>query len=106
MDNTLYYILAVFVASLSTALTRFLPFFLLRDKADNPFLKYLEETMPLLIMTILVFFTLKDIPWGKTYGICEIGGIACSILCFLLSKNSIFIIFSGGIFYLVVIRFF
>ncbi len=107
MDNQILYIIgAIFFASLGTAITRFLPFFLLKDRVGRPLLKYLQDTMPLLIMTLLVFFTLKDIPWRQTYGIYEISGILCAIVCFLLFKNSVLSIFSGIIFYLLVIRIF
>ena len=107
VDNQILYIIgAIFFASLGTAITRFLPFFLLKDRVGSPLLKYLQDTMPLLIMALLVFFTLKDIPWRQTYASYVISGILCAIVCFLLFKNSVLSIFSGIIFYLLVIRIF
>ncbi len=104
--DTFYLIGAILVASIGTALTRLLPFFVFRNVADNKLLKYLQETMPLLIMTLLVFFSLLGTPWSETYGIYEISGIFVAILCFLWFKNSVFSIFAGIIFYIFITRIF
>ncbi|MBX7490119.1 branched-chain amino acid transporter permease [Helicobacter turcicus] len=93
---------AVLAAAVGTALTRFLPFFMLRNSKDMPLLRYLQLTMPLLIMTLLVFFTLKDVDWNAHYGLYEIGGIACVVVCFLWSRNAILSMFAGMIVYMVI----
>lgn len=104
--DTLYIFWAIFAASFGTALTRFLPFFALKNATHNPLLRYLQETMPLLIMTLLVFFSLKDTTWSETYGAYEIGGILCASVCFVLSKNSVLSIFVGIIFYIFALKIF
>ncbi|TLD83197.1 AzlD domain-containing protein [Helicobacter sp. MIT 11-5569] len=102
-----WYILgAIIAATIGTALTRFLPFFVLKNKVNTPLLQYLQATMPLLIMTLLVFFTLKDVEWSAHYGIYEIGGIACVVVCFLLTKNTILSMFVGMIIYMVALNYF
>ena len=62
-----YLIGAILAASFGTAMTRLLPFFVFKNIANNNFLKYLQETMPLLIMTLLIFFSLLGTPWHETY---------------------------------------
>ena len=104
--SSFYMIGAIIMASVGTALTRFLPFIALRKNADNAWLKYLQDTMPLLIMTLLVFLSLKDTAWSVTYGTYEILGIACVIMCFMLSKNAIFSMFIGIICYMFLIHLF
>ncbi|WP_301009415.1 branched-chain amino acid transporter permease [Helicobacter sp. UBA3407] len=89
-----------------TALTRFLPFFAFKNATNQPLLRYLQETMPLLIMTLLVFFSLKDTTWSETYGLYEMGGVACATLCFMLTKNSVLSIFAGIIFYIFALKIF
>ncbi|MCH5323061.1 MAG: AzlD domain-containing protein [Helicobacter sp.] len=109
MENNLspmYILIAILCASLSTAATRVLPYFVLKNKENHKLLEYLQETMPLLIMTLLVFFSLQEVDWVKTYGIYEILGILSSILCFLWFKNSVFSIFTGIIIYMILIRIF
>ncbi|TLD87861.1 AzlD domain-containing protein [Helicobacter sp. MIT 05-5294] len=98
--SSLYILWAILAASFGTALTRFLPFFALKNATNNAWLRYLRDTMPLLIMTLLVFFSLKDTPWSETYGLYEVFGIFCASLCFVLSKNSVLSIFAGIIFYI------
>ena len=106
-DLTAVYIFwAIFAASFGTALTRFLPFFAFKNATNQPLLRYLQETMPLLIMTLLVFFSLKDTAWSETYGLYEIGGITCATLCFMLTKNSVLSIFAGIIFYIFALKIF
>lgn len=97
---------AILAAAVGTALTRFLPFFVLKNSTDAPLLRYLQLTMPLLIMALLVFFTLKDTEWSAHYGIYELGGIACVVVCFFWSKNAILSMFAGMIVYMVTINFF
>lgn len=104
--DTFYLIGAILAASFGTAMTRLLPFFVFKNIANNNFLKYLQETMPLLIMTLLIFFSLLGTPWHETYGIYEISGIFAATLCFLWFKNSVFSIFIGIIFYIFTIRIF
>ena len=106
MSEHLYIFLAIVAASIGTALTRLSSYFLLKNIEDNKILKYLQDTMPLLIMTILVFFTLKDVKWAQTYGIYELLGIASSVLCFILLRNSVLSIFIGLAFYMTIIRIF
>lgn len=104
--SALYILGAIFAASFGTALTRFLPFFLLKGEKKRPILEYLQKTMPLLIMTLLVFFSLKDVPFSENYGIYEIGGILGATLCFFISKNAVLSMFVGIIFYIFAIQFF
>ncbi len=104
--SEIYIFWAIFAASFGTALTRFLPFFALKNATNNLWLRYLQETMPLLIMTLLVFFSLKDTAWSETYGLYEIGGILCAIVCFVLSKNSVLSIFAGIVFYIFALKIF
>ncbi|WP_051604633.1 branched-chain amino acid transporter permease [Helicobacter rodentium] len=104
--NMFYILGAILAASFGTALTRFLPFFVLRKANKSLLLSYLQETMPLLIMTLLVFFSLKDTAWSETYGLYEIGGIACAVVCFVFSKNSVLSIFAGIIFYIFALKVF
>ncbi|WP_299550071.1 AzlD domain-containing protein [uncultured Helicobacter sp.] len=96
---------AILAAAVGTALSRFLSFFVLKNSTDAPLLLFLQRTMPLLIMTLLVFFTLKDVEWSKHYGIYEICGIACVVGCFLWSKNAILSMFAGLIVYMVMMNF-
>ncbi|CAM2778482.1 branched-chain amino acid transporter permease [Helicobacter burdigaliensis] len=105
-NETLYVLLAIIAATLGTALTRFLPFLILKKHSSSHYLKYLQNTMPLLIMTLLVFYSLSGLNWQESYGIYEILGILCSALCFLWFKNAVLSIFAGIIFYMVMIRFF
>ena len=100
ITNEFYLILAILAASFGTMLTRFLPFWLLRNYNNNKYLKYLQNTMPLLIMTLLVFFSIKDVKWNITYGIPELIGIFISVIFFIRFKNPILSILAGIVFYI------
>ena len=104
--DTFYLIGAILAATIGTALTRLLPFFIFKNATNNKLLKYLQDTMPLFIMTLVIFFSLLNTPWSETYGLYELGGIFSAILCFLWFKNSVFSIFTGIIFYIFLTRIF
>ncbi|MCL9822477.1 AzlD domain-containing protein [Helicobacter colisuis] len=53
--DTFYLIGAILAATIGTALTRLLPFFIFKNATNNKLLKYLQDTMPLFIMTLLIF---------------------------------------------------
>ena len=102
--SAFYFLGAILVATLGTALTRFLPFFVFKRRTNRAFLVYLQETMPLLIMTLLVFFSLKDVAWSETYGMYEIAGILSAIICFALSRNAILSMFVAIAFYMIILK--
>ena len=49
----------IFLASLATILTRFLPLFLFKKKTASPNLAYLQKNSGLLIMVVLTIYALK-----------------------------------------------
>ncbi|MGP1449889.1 MAG: branched-chain amino acid transporter permease [Wolinella sp.] len=100
-----YLIFATITASLATYLTRVLAFWILRDRTPNAWLFYLQRNMPLAIMTILIFYALKDVSWSESYGLRELGGIALSAISYLWLKNALLSIFSGVAFYMMAIHF-
>lgn len=101
-----YLLLATLVASLATYLTRILAFWIFGRAKPAPWLLFLQRQMPVAIMTILLFYALKDVPWSETYGWHELGGIALTVGSYLAFRNALLSIFSGVAFYMIVLYYF
>ncbi|CAE10395.1 branched-chain amino acid transporter permease [Wolinella succinogenes] len=104
--NHEYLLLAILVAALATYVTRILAFWLFGRSKPSSWLLFLQQNMPLAIMTILVFYALKEVSWSESYGWRELGGIALSVVTHLWFRNALLSIFSGVLFYMTVLHLF
>ena len=65
-----------------------------------------EKVMPLMIMIILVFYTLKDIEFTEfPFGISEIIAVLLTIFIHLKYKNIFLSIFLSTFFYMILVQF-
>ncbi len=106
MSNFEIYI-AIIIMTLVNFLTRVFPF-LFFTKSDLPkSLEFIEKFFPATIMTILIFYTLKDIDFSLyPYGVKEIIGIVFTAFLHILMKNYLISIFLGTIFYMGLVQYF
>ena len=104
MDSS-YIIAGIVIASVLTYVTRIIPFIFFRKKEPSDTIKYIEWNMPVMIMVILVFYALKDVPWGVyPYGIAEMIGIVIAGALHVKYKNSLLSIFVATFTYMVLIQ--
>ncbi|MDX4012871.1 branched-chain amino acid transporter permease [Aliarcobacter skirrowii] len=97
----------ILTASLATILTRILPFVIFKKSKESSeqFLLF-EKVMPLMIMIILVFYTLKDIEFTEfPFGISEIIAVLLTIFIHLKYKNIFLSIFLSTFFYMILVQF-
>lgn len=100
-------LIAIFVASLATFLTRFLPYVLLKNKKESQWLKFIEKNSGLFIMVILIFYALQNTKFSVyPYGIPEILGVITAFLLRIYKKNALLSIAGATILYMVLIRVF
>ena len=100
-----YLIVAIFVASIMTYLTRVIPFLFFRKKEPSPLIRYIEWNMPVMIMVILIFYALREIKWESyPYGIAEITGIFVAASIHVKFKNALLSIFLATITYMFLIQ--
>ncbi len=104
MDSN-YLISGIVIASILTYITRIIPFIFFRKKEPSATIKYIEWNMPVMIMVILVFYALKDVPWGVyPYGIAEMVGVAIAGSLHVRYKNALLSIFVATIVYMFLIQ--
>jgi len=85
--------------------TRLLPFLFFRKKHPPEFLSYLEQSIPPLIMLLLVLYCLNDVQWTSApYGSPELGAIALVIMVHLWRSNALLSILSGTASYMFMIK--
>ena len=98
--------LLIVVAMIATMLTRFLPFVVFRkSKNSSEILLLFQKAMPLAIMVILVFYTLKGVDFSKLpFGLAEILAISLTIFLHLRFKNVLLSIILSTIFYMFLVQ--
>lgn len=97
---------AILIAAMSvtTILTRFLPFFIFR-KETPAYISYLGKVLPPAIIGMLVIYCLKDISiLVHPFGIPELTAIACVAGVQIRKRNSLISILSGTAVYMVLVQ--
>lgn len=105
MSNYEIYI-AIAIMTVINYFTRVFPFLFFRKNDLPAYILFIEKYFPSVIMTILIFYTLKDINFSLVpYGIKEIGGIVFTALLHLIFKNYLVSIFIGTLFYMGLVQY-
>lgn len=100
-----YIILAIIIASLATYATRILPFLFFAKREPGPLVRHIEFFMPMMIMVILIFYAIKDVPFGEyPYGIPEIIGVIVAFIMHGWRKNALLSIITATITYMVLVQ--
>lgn len=100
-----YIIAGIVLAALATYATRILPFLFFAKREPGPVVRHIEFYMPMMIMVILVFYAIKDVPFGEyPYGIPELLGIAVAGAMHLWLKNALLSIITATALYMVLVQ--
>jgi branched-subunit amino acid transport protein AzlD len=105
MNNSDLFI-AIAIMSVISFFTRLLPFLFFKKRELPDSLEFIGKYFPAIILTILVFYTLKDINFVLfPYGLKEILAIIFTAVLHILMKNYLLSIFLGTIFYMGLVQF-
>ena len=100
MENS-HLLRAILVMVTVNYATRLLPFLFYRGKTPPAPVLFLEQYFPPVIMTILVFYSLKDIDFQSApYGSMELSAVVLTIALHLIFKNYLLSIFGATLFYM------
>jgi branched-subunit amino acid transport protein AzlD len=103
VDTTIY--LAIIIMAAANLLTRAIPFLFFVKKEPPASIVFVETHFPPIIMTILIFYTLGNVELGRELaGLKEILAIALTAGIHIRFNNYLLSIFSGTIFYMVLIQ--
>jgi branched-subunit amino acid transport protein AzlD len=98
--------LAIFIMTVVNYFTRVFPFLFFRKNDVPPYILFIEKYFPSVIMSILIFYTLKDINFSlEPYGLKEIGAIIFTAVLHLTFKNYLVSIFVGTILYMGLVQY-
>ncbi|MFA9373287.1 branched-chain amino acid transporter permease [Poseidonibacter sp.] len=98
---------AIAIMAVVNYFTRVFPFLFFRKNDLPPYVVFIERFFPAVIMTILIFYSIKDIDFSLApYGLKEIGGIFFTAILHLVLKNYLISIFAGTIFYMVLVQYY
>ncbi len=105
MDN-LDILIAIFVMSLANFATRLFPFLFFVNREPPALIIFVEKTFPPIIMTILIFYSLKHVNLNVApYGFSEISAVIVTVLVHLGLKNYLVSIFAGTLFYMTMLQY-
>jgi branched-subunit amino acid transport protein AzlD len=105
MSDTTYLLSAIAVMVAVNFLTRVFPFLFFPDGKTPGWIRYIEIYFPPVILTILVFYSLKETDFANVpYGAYEIGGVALTVILHLIFKNYLVSIFGGTIGYMAMVQ--
>ena len=105
MSNYEIYI-AIAIMTVVNYFTRVFPFLFFRKNDLPAYILFIEKYFPSVIMTILIFYTLKDINFSLVpYGMKELGSIVFTALLHLIFKNYLVSIFIGTLFYMGLVQY-
>lgn len=99
------YLPYILIAGFATILTRFLPYWMFKKRTKNQTLLYLQKTISLIIMVVLLIYALRNMDFS-TYSLGS-AAIFCLILVFILQiwkKNSLLSIVLPTIIYMLLVR--
>ena len=103
-NNEIY--LAIIVMSLTNYLTRLFPFIFFNKKDPPQIIVYIERYFPPVIMTILIFYSIKDVPFmAYPYGLKELISIAFTIFLHIWKNNYLISIFGGTLLYMFLVQY-
>jgi branched-subunit amino acid transport protein AzlD len=89
----------------ATLLTRALPFIFFARRDPPPVFAFLERYLPPLVMAILVFASLKDVPVATApYGLPAFAGTAAAALLHLWKRNALLSIVGATALYMALVR--
>lgn len=96
-----YLLTAILVMAAVNYLTRALPFLFYRGGSLPAPVRFLGRYFPPVIMTILIFYSLKDTDFQSApYGAAELSGVALTVALHLLLNNYLLSIFGATLFYM------
>ena len=105
MSNYEIYI-AIAIMTVVNYFTRVFPFLFFRKNDLPSYILFIEKYFQSVIMTILIFYTLKEINFSLVpYGMKELGSIVFTALLHLIFKNYLVSIFIGTLFYMGLVQY-
>ena len=97
-------LLIVFIIAIANLITRFLPYFIM-PKEIPPFINYISNILPNVIIAMLVVYCLKDVNMLEPfYGLKEFLSILVVVILHISIKIPIVSILGGVICYMILVQ--
>ncbi len=104
--STPYIIITVALLSLSTILTRSLPFLIFSGKREVPsFISYLGKALPPAVFAMLLVYCLKNVDFiSGSFAIPEVTALAVVVLLHLWKRQMLLSIGVGTVIYMILVQ--
>ena len=105
MRDSFQMILLVGAMAAATVMTRFLPFWLPARWFDNRLVRTLKDSLPAVILLLLVIYSLKDTPvTAAPWGLPELVSLGVVIVLHLWRRNALISIAGGTALYMILVQ--
>lgn len=100
-------LLTIGIISLTTILTRYLPFILFPPSKEPPvFINYLGTVLPTAAVGLLVVYALKDtVVWTYPYALPEMIAVSLIVIIHLKFRRFLLSVVTGTLVYMILIQF-
>ena len=106
MSDNIYLLSIIAVMAIATFATRAFPFVALKGKGDHPLMDYIGRYIPPAVMTILVFYSMKNVDvFTAPFGANEFIALGITSAVHLWKRNSLLSIFSATAFYMFAVQY-
>lgn len=99
-------VVTIFLCTLATVITRFLPFFIFRANKPTPkYIRYLGKALPAAIFGMLMVYCLKNVTiLTGNHGVPELLGIGIVTVLHLWKRNMLLSIGGGTVCYMLLVQ--
>lgn len=97
--------LMIGLIAIVTALLRFLPFIVFKNRETPVYIAYLGKVLPYAIMGMLVVYCLKGVSLlHDPYGLPELIAVAIVVVAHVWRRNTLLSILSGTVVYMILVQ--
>ena len=105
MPSLSEFLLYVVIFALANFITRAIPFAFFAKHKPPPYIEFIGRYFPPIIITILIFYTLKDSNFTDYESVFKpVGAIFLTLVLQIMVKNYLLSVFGGTAFYMILVN--
>ena len=104
MIDSNYLLLVFLVMTIATYISRLTPFIFFASGAETPVLKFIAKKIPPMVLTILVFYMLREVNYFSFDGANTIIALLATSTLHFYKRNALLSILTGTIVYMSLVQ--
>ena len=104
MSDINYLLLVILVMTIATYISRLTPFIFFASRADIPVLKFIAKKIPPMVLTILVFYMLREVNYFSFEGAHTLIALLVTSVIHFYKRNALLSILTSTIIYMSLVQ--